>query len=87
MWLRVAVMSVLVSAVVAAVLAVGPGCTGTSETSPCGRSSDCAAGLVCSSAGACGVPVTTTDGGADGSGGDVDASRIPPGLDADDAAP
>lgn len=62
-------------------------CTG-SPAAVCGRTSDCPIEMVCNAAGACEGSARASDAGAiDGSA--VDASRIPPGLDAviDDAAP
>jgi hypothetical protein len=60
-------------------------CTGSSGA-VCGRTSDCPSGTVCNTAGQCEGRARTVDAGAiDGNA--VDASRIPPGLDAgtDDA--
>jgi len=70
-----------------ALAGLGAGCAGSGLGAPCGRHSDCAPGLVCSTLLTCAVPVSEDDAGVDDASTD-DGNRIPPGPEAgfEDAA-
>jgi hypothetical protein len=70
------------------ILLVLAGCSAGHAGSPCARTSDCQIGLVCSALGSCAeAPVDAAAGDAGSDASTIDASRIPPGLDADVDAP